>query len=133
KPHPPKRVIDDVETALPLPLSYKLHGVPQPRPLVPPTKIESTPENPFPYKYYEIALRRGLIGLPEKTRKYVEMAGLRKRYMVVWKPVTPENAGLILRIKELVTVRLVNEIPEKPERPKGFVKVGSVGANKLMV
>ena len=71
--------------------------------------------------------------MPEKTRKYVQLAGLARRYRVSWKPVTPFNAALILKIKELVTVRLVNEIPPKPQRPTGFQKVGRIINHNVIV
>jgi hypothetical protein len=39
--------------------------------------------------------------------------------------VSPRSAGQILKIKELISVRLVNEIPVKQAWPTGFKKVGS--------
>ncbi|KAJ3325558.1 hypothetical protein HDV06_003328 [Boothiomyces sp. JEL0866] len=80
----------------------------------------------YPYRYYEITLRRGVIGLPEATRKIVSALGFQKRHQVVWRLVSPKSAGQILKIKELVHVRLVNEIPVKISPPSGYKKVSSL-------
>lgn len=130
KKQPPqrKRSIGDVETALPLPTTFK-EGETFKTFQTRPSKVgEPLPlsESQYPYKYYEITLRRGVIGLPKATRNVVASLGLTKRHQVVWKAVGPTTAGEILRVKELVTVRLVNEIPAVPQRPSGYTKVGNL-------
>ncbi|KAJ3273033.1 39S ribosomal protein L33, mitochondrial [Terramyces sp. JEL0728] len=80
----------------------------------------------YPYRYYEVTLRRGVIGLPEATRKIVSALGFQKRHQVVWRLVSPKSAGQILKIKELVHVRLVNEIPAKITLPSGYKKTSSL-------
>lgn len=58
--------------------------------------------------------------------------GLRKRFRTVYKPINPQIAGLLLRVKELVRVELVDEVKTKEEmkverKPdKGYV-IESVG------
>lgn len=80
----------------------------------------------YPYKYYQVSLVRGVIGLPEKTRKIVKRLGLTKRMRVVYAPVGVRAAKQILAIKELVRVRLVNTIPQKVPTPSGYRKIDSV-------
>jgi ribosomal protein L30/L7E len=127
RPPQPQRHITDVETARPLPLTFK-EGESirdyKTKPLV----AEKLPagEYHYPYRFYEITLRRGVLGLPARTRHIVQSLGLLKRHQVVWRLVSPRSAGQILKIKELVSVRLVNEIPVKQPWPTGFKKIGNL-------
>ncbi|TPX57352.1 hypothetical protein SpCBS45565_g08228 [Spizellomyces sp. 'palustris'] len=133
RPPAPQRHITDTDTALPLPTTFpagEISGSYLIRPRIPGSKLDAT-ENPYPYKYYEISLRRSLNGLPETTKEYARGLGLVKRHQVVWRKVGPRSAGQILRIRELVAVRLVNEIPEKLPLPTGYAKVGNVVANAV--
>ncbi|GAW20792.1 hypothetical protein ANO14919_103030 [Xylariales sp. No.14919] len=59
--------------------------------------------------YFRITLHRSAIGLPRRTRGVLAALGLRKRTQTVFQPVTPDAAGMILKVKELV---LVQEVPE---------------------
>jgi ribosomal protein L30/L7E len=69
-------------------------------------------------------------GLPKAIRTIVTGLGLNQRHQVIWRPVSPKTAGQIIKIKELVHVELVNEIPKKQTRPTGFVKIGNaIGAS----
>ncbi|KAJ3037959.1 hypothetical protein HDV00_001162 [Rhizophlyctis rosea] len=124
---PERRTIYDTDLNLPLPNSYKLSGVDPKsrRPLVPAQKLSSE-ESPYPYKYYEIAQIRSVIGLPHTTREHIAKLGLSGLSTVVWRKIDENCAGMILKVKELVRVRLVNEIPPKPLRPVGYIKVGSM-------
>jgi ribosomal protein L30 len=76
-------------------------------------------------KYYQITLMRGMIGLPESTRKIIRTLGLTKRHQIVWQPITSSIAGMILKLKELVRVELVADIPPKKTVPVGYVKIGN--------
>jgi ribosomal protein L30 len=76
-------------------------------------------------KFFQITLMRSLIGLPSKTRRSVAALGLSKRHQVVWQPFTSPVVGTLLKVKELVTVELVSDIPPKMPTPKGFVKLGN--------
>ncbi|KAJ3326949.1 39S ribosomal protein L33, mitochondrial [Blyttiomyces sp. JEL0837] len=134
----PKRHLTDSQTGLPLPTTFadpnmniekykKLHRsrlrdithsvLPEPLPV--------SDKNPYPYKYYQITLRRSLFGIPKQTRRVVEVLGLKDRHEVVWQPVNPKIAGNILKVKELVDVKLVNEIPPKPSVVLGYTRVNA--------
>lgn len=76
-------------------------------------------------KYYQITLMRGLIGLPQSTRKIVRTLGLTKRHQIVWQPITSSIAGMILKLKELVRVECVADIPQKKIVPDGYIKIGN--------
>jgi large subunit ribosomal protein L30 len=76
-------------------------------------------------KYYQITLMRGMIGLPQSTRKIVRTLGLTKRHQIVWQPITSSVAGMILKLKELVRVELVHNIPSKKTVPVGYIKIGN--------
>lgn len=59
--------------------------------------------------YFRITLHRSAIGLPQRTRGVLAALGLRKRSQTVFQPVTPDAAGMILKVKELVQVQEVDE------------------------
>ncbi|KAI1108777.1 ribosomal protein L30p/L7e-domain-containing protein [Nemania sp. NC0429] len=59
--------------------------------------------------YFRITLHRSGIGLPKRTRGVLAALGLRKRCQTVFHPVTPDSAGMIMKVKELVAVREVAE------------------------
>ncbi|KAI0393206.1 hypothetical protein F5Y17DRAFT_433262 [Xylariaceae sp. FL0594] len=57
--------------------------------------------------FFRITLHRSAIGLPERTRGVLAALGLRKRCQTVFKPVNPDSAGMIMKVKELVRVEEV--------------------------
>ncbi|KAI0161433.1 hypothetical protein GGR57DRAFT_498942 [Xylariaceae sp. FL1272] len=59
--------------------------------------------------YFRITLHRSAIGLPERTRGVLAALGLRKRCQTVFKPVSPDAAGMIMKVKELVRVEEVDK------------------------
>jgi len=65
--------------------------------------------------FFRITLIRSAIGLPSKSSGVLRALGLRKRYRTVFHPVTPEVAGQIMKVKELVSVREVEEAMTKAE------------------
>lgn len=75
---------------------------------------------------------RSGIGLSKKRNDTLVALGLRKRFRTVYKPVNPQMAGLLVRVKELIKVELVDEVKTKEEmkeerkKEKGYV-VESVG------
>jgi large subunit ribosomal protein L30 len=77
--------------------------------------------------YWKVTLTRSGIGLPKNRVDTLVALGLRKRFRTVYKPVNPQIAGLLLRVKELVRVELVEdtetqEIMKERRRPeKGYV------------
>lgn len=125
-PKQPKRSLTEVQTARPLPITFK-EGETAKTFKTKPLVCEPLPkgEYHFPYRYYEICLRRGLIGIPKDIKHIVQSIGLTKRHQVVWRLVSPKSAGQILKIKELVTVRLVNELPLPQKNPSGFKVLSS--------
>jgi large subunit ribosomal protein L30 len=70
---------------------------------------------------------RSAIGLPRRRGDTLVALGLRKRFRTVYKPINPQIAGLILKVKELVQLELVDTAETKEEmrqkrRPeKGYV------------
>jgi large subunit ribosomal protein L30 len=59
--------------------------------------------------FFRITLRRSAIGLPERTQGVLAALGLRRRSQTVFHPVHPQFAGMIFKVKELVTVDEVAE------------------------
>lgn len=59
--------------------------------------------------YFKVTLLRSAIGLPRKTSGVLEALGLRKRMRTVFHPVSPQVAGQIMKVKELVAVSEVDE------------------------
>ena len=80
-----------------------------------------------------IALRRSGISLGKRVQGTLSALGLRRRMQTVYHPHTPEAAGMILAVKELVEVQNVSASAvrtagqQRAERkaPRGFTVVGS--------
>ena len=62
-----------------------------------------------PKMYFKITLIRSAIGLPGRTAGVLRALGLRKRFRTVYHPVSPQVAGQIMKVKELVAVSEVNQ------------------------
>ncbi|KAI9276624.1 hypothetical protein BY458DRAFT_433449 [Sporodiniella umbellata] len=80
-------------------------------------------------QYYKITLKRSAIGLPEDIRGASKTLGLFRLHQTTYKPVNAGNAGLILKLKELVKVELLDSLPTNAElsanRPaRGYSVVG---------
>ena len=58
---------------------------------------------------------RSGIGLPKRTQGVLKALGLRYRMKTVFFPVTPEVAGQIMRVKELIAVQEVDRALTKEE------------------
>jgi large subunit ribosomal protein L30 len=77
--------------------------------------------------FWKVTLMRSAIGLPRRRGDTLVALGLRKRFRTVYKPINPQIAGLILKVKELVQLELVDTAETKEEmrqkrRPeKGYV------------
>ncbi|KIM39186.1 hypothetical protein M413DRAFT_447149 [Hebeloma cylindrosporum] len=79
----------------------------------------STPESPGPDSstaellhpprntHYKITLRRSAISLGDKIKGTLLALGIHRRFQTVYFPHSPEVAGKILRVKELVEVENV--------------------------
>lgn len=59
--------------------------------------------------YFQITLIRSAIGLPRRSSDVLRALGLRKRMATVFHPVSPSVAGQIMKVKELVEVREVEQ------------------------
>ena len=59
--------------------------------------------------FFRITLLRSSIGLPKATSGVLKALGLRKRLRTVYHPVSPQVAGQIFAVKELVDVQEVEE------------------------
>lgn len=76
--------------------------------------------------FFRITLHRSAIGLPKSTRAVLEALGLRRRTQTVFKPVSPQFAGMIMKVKELVRVEEVDhaltreQMKEERRPPPGF-------------
>lgn len=58
---------------------------------------------------------RSGIGLPKQTQGVLKALGLRTRMKTVFYPVSPEVAGQIMKVKELVAVQEVDKPLTKEE------------------
>jgi len=65
--------------------------------------------------YFRITLLRSGIGMPKRTQGVLKALGLRHRMTTVFFPVSPEVAGQVMRVKELVSVVEVNKPLSKEE------------------
>lgn len=65
--------------------------------------------------YFRITLIRSAIGLPRKTSGVLQALGLRKRLRTVYHLVSPQVAGQIFAVKELVDVQEVDQALSKQE------------------
>ena len=71
--------------------------------------------SPVIMSYFRITLMRSGIGLPKRTQGVLKALGLRTRMKTVFFPVTPEVAGQIMKVKELVAVQEVDKAMTKEE------------------
>jgi len=65
--------------------------------------------------YFRITLLRSGIGMPKRTQGVLKALGLRHRMTTVFFPVSPEVAGQVMRVKELVSVVEVDKPLSKEE------------------
>ncbi|KAK6583069.1 hypothetical protein PZA11_004145 [Diplocarpon coronariae] len=62
----------------------------------------------FTMSYFRITLTRSGIGLTKRTQGVLKALGLRTRMKTVFHPVSPEVAGQIMKVKELISVSEVD-------------------------
>lgn len=65
--------------------------------------------------FFRITLIRSSIGLPRRTQGVLKALGLRKRMRTVYHPVSPQVAGQIMMVKELLAVSEVDTVLTKAE------------------
>ena len=86
-----------------------------------------------PLTHYKITLRRSAIALPESFKATLVSLGIHRRMQTVYHPHTPECAGKILKVKELVEVENVpasavrTKTEQRVERKasRGYKVIGS--------
>ncbi|BGP43918.1 hypothetical protein JCM10449v2_007975 [Rhodotorula kratochvilovae] len=76
-----------------------------PAPTLPASALPAAPTTP---SHFLITLLRSPLHLPPSQRASAASLGLHKRLSSSIVPITPQNAGYVLRIKELVGVRQVS-------------------------
>lgn len=90
---------------------------------------------PEPNTHFRITLRRSAIALGERKQETLTALGLHRRMQTVYHEHTPEAAGKILKVKELVEVENVpasavrTQSEQRWERraPRGY----SIGSSRL--
>ena len=86
-----------------------------------------------PLTHYRITLQRSAISLPKNIKGTLAALGISRRLQTVYHRHTPDIAGKILTVKELVSVENVPEsavrtkLEQRLERkaPRGYVVTGS--------
>ncbi|KAG8936062.1 hypothetical protein FRC02_004687 [Tulasnella sp. 418] len=84
-----------------------------------------------PFTHFKITATRSSIGLPQRYKATLETLGIHRRMGTVYMPHSPEAAGKILRVKELVRVENVpasqvktkKQAREERKAPRGYVVV----------
>ncbi|CCF55723.1 hypothetical protein KAFR_0A02870 [Kazachstania africana CBS 2517] len=66
--------------------------------------------------YYRATLVRSLIGLPKTTRTIVKTLGFTKRGSTIYRKVTPAITGSLLKVKELISLKLTEKSVTKAEQ-----------------
>ena len=100
-----------------------------------PTTPTTTPDSSqqIPNTHFKITLRRSAISLGDKIKGTLLAMGFHRRFQTVYFPHTPEMAGKILKVKELVEVENVPEHLVRTKRQqrqerkatRGYKVVGS--------
>ncbi|KAJ1826314.1 hypothetical protein LPJ56_002240 [Coemansia sp. RSA 2599] len=89
------------------------------------TVVQKTPATNAEGKFWKITLNRSTIGLPPKTRSNALALGLKRRGHVVYRPITNELAGIVLKLKEVVRIELVDKVePLHVKAADGFEVIG---------
>lgn len=71
-------------------------------------------------KFFKVTQLKSTIGLPNLYKETLQTLGLRRRNQTVYHKITPQQAGQIARVKELVKVELSpvfkNKVQMREER-----------------
>jgi len=97
------------------------------------TAAASSSTSAEPLTHYKITLRRSAISLPSSFKATLVSLGIHRRMQTVYHPHSPECAGKILKVKELVEVenvaasRVRTKTEQRQERKarRGYVVVKS--------
>ena len=95
----------------------------------PPKENASAPPN----THFKITLRRSALSLGDRIKGTLKALGIHRRFQTVYFPHSPEVAGKILKVKELVEVENVprhlvfTKMEQRQQRksPRGYKIVGS--------
>ena len=92
----------------------------------------TTPDSHGPPTHFRITLHRSALGLPESYMKTLQVLGLRKKDSTVFHPIRADNAGLILKVKELVQVRNVSwwQMEDEMKLGKGQARGTTISENE---
>ena len=60
---------------------------------------------------FRVTLKRGLIGLPDRFKEHTRALALRHTHQHSYLQINPSTVGNILKVKELVAVKVVNGRP----------------------
>ncbi len=91
-----------------------------------------------PTRFFRITLLRSAIGLPARSTGVLKALGLHRRIKTVYHPVTPDVAGQVFAVKELVDVQEVDralsdrEMKELRQPDSGFYVERRAGAKEAV-
>ncbi|VEU20069.1 DEKNAAC100046 [Brettanomyces naardenensis] len=80
-------------------------------------------------KFFKVTQLKSTIAVPIKKKQTLQRLGLHKRHQVVYQKITPQQAGMIASVKELVKVELSveekskDQLREERKSDPGFVVV----------
>lgn len=66
-------------------------------------------------QYFKVTQLKSTIGLPRLYKDTLLSLGLRRRHQTVYHKITPQQAGAIARVKELVKVELSDVFKNKEQ------------------
>ena len=97
------------------------------------TSSTTPPASAPPNTHFKITLRRSALSLGDKIKGTLKALGIHRRFQTVYFPHSPEVAGKILKVKELVEVENVprhlvltkQEQRQQRKSPRGYKVVGS--------
>ena len=97
------------------------------------TSSTTPPASAPPNTHFKITLRRSALSLGDKIKGTLKALGIHRRFQTVYFPHSPEVAGKILKVKELVEVENVprhlvltkREQRQQRKSPRGYKIVGS--------
>ncbi|GLB35755.1 putative ribosomal protein L30p/L7e [Lyophyllum shimeji] len=97
----------------------------------PPPAPAPTSSEPEPLTHFKITLRRSAISLGDKIKGTLISLGIHRRMQTVYHRHSPEVAGKILRVKELVEVHNVPESQVKTKQQQRLERKATRGYKVL--
>ncbi|KAG5639549.1 hypothetical protein H0H81_012220 [Sphagnurus paluster] len=96
-----------------------------------PSTSTTPPAESEPLTHYKITLRRSAISLGDKIKGTLISLGIHRRMQTVYHRHTPETAGKILRVKELVEVHNVPTSQVRTNREQRLERMATRGYKVL--